>query len=172
LIEVAKLGKTVGLKGFMRLHILSDFPEQFKKGVTYHSRAGELTIESLDHQGNVKFVGFNSKEDAATLTNLILSSTEEESEALCELDEDEFFWHDIIGLDIYENDRLIGRVEDIERYPSDDHLLIHTDEAIIKEFGVKRLLLPYNDRTVASVDLETGRILVHGALETLAVIAE
>ena len=30
-IYIAKLGKTVGLKGQQKLHIDSDFPEQFKK---------------------------------------------------------------------------------------------------------------------------------------------
>ena len=172
MIEVAKLGKSVGLKGFMRLHVLSDFPEQFRVGVTYHSRAGDLTIEAFDHQGNVKFSGYDSKEAAAKLTNLILSSTEEESQSLCQLEEDEFFWHDIIGLDVYENDRLIGSVKEIERYPTEDHLLILTDEQIVEEFGIKRLLLPYNDRTIGSVDVAAKRIEVSGAMEILAVLAE
>ena len=156
----------------MKLHILSDFPEQFRVGVTYHSRAGNLTIEAMDHQGNVRFAGYNSKEESARLTNLILSSTEEESQALCHLDEDEFFWHDIIGLDIYESGRLIGSVKEIERYPTEDHLLILTDASVIEEFGIKRLLLPYNERTVLKVDLKVGCLEVSGALEILAVLAE
>ena len=34
-VYVAKLGKTVGLQGHLRLFIDSDFPEQFKKGAIF-----------------------------------------------------------------------------------------------------------------------------------------
>src|SRR5574344_1293135 len=34
-VYVAKLGKTVGLQGHLRLFIDSDFPEQFKKGAPF-----------------------------------------------------------------------------------------------------------------------------------------
>ncbi|MDO8260641.1 MAG: ribosome maturation factor RimM, partial [Candidatus Magasanikbacteria bacterium] len=35
LLHIATIGKTVGLKGDMKLHIQSDFPEQFKKGSSF-----------------------------------------------------------------------------------------------------------------------------------------
>ena len=35
LLQVARLGKTVGLKGGLRLYNLSDFPTQFKKGAKF-----------------------------------------------------------------------------------------------------------------------------------------
>lgn len=171
MIEVAKLGKTVGLKGFLRLHFLTDFPEQFKKGSIYHSRIGDLTIEALNAKGDVKFVGYDSKEDAAVLTNLVLSSTLEESNQACELDEDEYFWYDIIGLDVYENDILVGTVQEIERYPTEDHLLITTSETIKKEKKLARFLLPFNKRTIVDVNLEEKKVTVTGALEIIDIIA-
>jgi len=171
LIEVAKLGKTVGLKGFLRLHFLTDFPEQFKKGSIYHSRIGDLTIDAINSKGDVKFVGYDSKEDAAVLTNLVLSSTLEESNQACELGEDEYFWYDIIGLDVYENDILIGTIQEIERYPTEDHLLITTSETITKEKKLTRFLLPFNKRTIVDVNLEEKKVTVTGALEIIDIIA-
>ena len=171
MIEVAKLGKTVGLKGFMKLHFLTDFPEQFKKGCTYHTRIGDLTIEALNDKGDVKFVGYNTKEDAAKLTNLILSSTIEESNELCELEDDEYFWYDIIGLEVVEGDTLIGTVREIERYPTEDHLLIDIDETLKKTKKLERFLLPYNKRTIVDVDLKAKRVVVTGALEIIDIIA-
>jgi 16S rRNA processing protein RimM len=168
---VAKLGKAVGLKGFLKLHNLSDFPEQFKKGSIYHSRVGDLTIESVNQKGEVKFVGYDSKEDTAILTNLILSSTIEESSQACELGENEFFWYDIIGLDVYENNILLGKIEEIERFPTDDHMLIITAETISKETGVKRFLFPYGARTVVHVDIPMKKLTVTGALEIIEAIA-
>lgn len=170
MIEVAKLGKAVGLKGYLKLHSLSDFPEQFKVGSVYHSRIGELTIEAINNKGEVKFVGYDSREAVTLLTNLILSSTVEESNEACELGEDEYFWYDIIGLDVYEGGSLLGTVQEIERYPTDDHLLIETSETIQKT-GVKRFLLPFNARTIVNVDIKAKRLNVTGALEIIDVIA-
>lgn len=171
MIEVAKLGKTVGLKGFLKLHFLTDFPEQFQPGSIYHTKIGDLTIEAVKAKGEVKFIGYDTKEDAAPLTNLVLKSTEEESNKACELDEDEYFWYDIIGLDVYEGETLLGRVKEIERYPTEDHLLIETSETIQKEKKLKRFLLPFNERTIGTVDLEAKKITVNGALEVIDIIA-
>ena len=171
MIEVAKLGKTVGLKGFLKLHFLTDFPEQFKKGSVYHTKIGDLTIEAINDKGDVKFVGFNSIEAASALTNLILSSTLEESNQACELDKDEYFWYDIIGLRVYENNILLGVVKEIERYPAEDHLLIETSETIQKEKKLNRFLFPFNKRTILSVDLDEKRVVVTGALDIIDIIA-
>ena len=46
MLEVAKLGKVVGLKGALRLHNLSDFLAQFKAGAVFKYRGGqELKIK-------------------------------------------------------------------------------------------------------------------------------
>jgi 16S rRNA processing protein RimM len=119
----------------------------------------------------VKFVGYDTKEDAASLTNLVLKSTIEESNRACELDENEYFWYDIIGLDVCEGETLIGTVSEIERYPTEDHLLIETTENIQKEKKLKRFLLPFNDRTIESVNLAEKKITVTGALEIIDIIA-
>mgnify|MGYP000951624045 CR=1 FL=1 len=35
IVKVATIGRCVGLKGYLKLHNKSDFPEQFKKGATF-----------------------------------------------------------------------------------------------------------------------------------------
>jgi 16S rRNA processing protein RimM len=63
--QVAKLGKAVGLHGEMKLHLKSDFPEQFKIGARFDSKRGELEIESYNPERDlVKFKGYNSAEEA------------------------------------------------------------------------------------------------------------
>jgi len=172
LIEVAKLGKAVGLKGFLKLHHLTDFPEQFKKESAFETRAGRLVIETIsDDKSEVKFSGVDSREEASKLTNLILHAQKDESEKECELGDDEYFWYDIVGLSVYENDIELGFVKEIERYPLEDHLLIITSSEIEKNKKIKRFLLPYNKKTILDVDLENNRIIVKGALEIIDVIS-
>ncbi|MGM9995424.1 MAG: hypothetical protein ACI35K_03315 [Campylobacter sp.] len=74
MLEVAKLGKVVGLKGALRLHNLSDFLAQFKAGAVFKYRGGqELKIKSFEPSRSlVIFEGFESPELAKNLVNNIL----------------------------------------------------------------------------------------------------
>ncbi|NPA50162.1 MAG: ribosome maturation factor RimM, partial [Epsilonproteobacteria bacterium] len=44
-ILVAQIGRSVGLKGYLKLNIFSDFPEQFKKNRVLDTTRGPLEIE-------------------------------------------------------------------------------------------------------------------------------
>lgn len=49
LVQVAKLGKSVGLKGYVKLHNLSDFYEQFKIGAKFFDINQKIyTIKAFD----------------------------------------------------------------------------------------------------------------------------
>jgi len=78
LVEVAKLGKSVGLWGELKLYLVSDFPEQFQVGKTFTtSKNKSLTIETYNStQEKVKFIGINTREDASALTRQARESIE------------------------------------------------------------------------------------------------
>jgi 16S rRNA processing protein RimM len=171
LIEVAKIGKTVGLKGVLKLHLNTDFPEQFKAGALFSSRAGDLTVKSYNEKrSEILFEGYDVKEEASKLTNLVITSTFEKTREMCNLGDEEYFWFDIIGLNVYEDAICIGRVQEIERYEMEDQLLIITDEGLVEAGKIKRFLFPYTKRTIMSVDLEKKAIKVQGALDILDVL--
>ena len=66
LVEVCILGKTVGLKGALKLHNRSDFIEQYKKGAKFYDKFGNLlSIKSYEPSNSlVIFDGFESIEAA------------------------------------------------------------------------------------------------------------
>jgi len=162
-LAVARLGRSVGLRGEMRFFDLSDFGEQFRPGATFATDRGAVTIERYDpKRGVVKLVGVDTPEDAKRLTNLYLYSDEETTRANMELGEDEYFWFDIIGCDVVENGERLGRVKDIQRLPAADYLLIETDPELAKSLP-KRFLLPFQDPFIAKVDLEAKKIETSGA---------
>jgi 16S rRNA processing protein RimM len=161
-IPIAKIGKTYGVKGWQKLHLLTDFPEQFKVGATFESDKINLTIEKIDLKRNlVKFKGFDTPEDAKKLTNRVLYSTPEKTKENIKLKENEYFWFDIIGCDVIENDKLLGKVIDIERVDV-DYLVIKTDENLLKEKYPKRFLIDFK-RNVDKVDIENKKIFAKGA---------
>ncbi|MBP7742350.1 MAG: 16S rRNA processing protein RimM, partial [Aliarcobacter sp.] len=105
-IFVAKLGKAVGLQGYLRLFIDSDFPEQFEKGAIFSTNRN-LHLKVLEYNSQrelIKFEGYEDLEIAKKLTNQELYSTFEQTKEFCKLDENEFFWFDLISCDVYEND--------------------------------------------------------------------
>lgn len=152
LVLVAKLGRTVGVQGFVRLHNLSDFPEQFECGASFFDKNSRVLKIKARNAQSVLFEGFESLECAKTLVNLELFQSVEKSRASCKLGDDEFFYFDIIGLKVFENGLLLGVVKDI--LPAgNDLLLIKSDESLVKKGFASEFYLPYVDFYVKSVEL-------------------
>jgi len=165
-IPIAKLGKSYGLKGWQKIYFLTDFPEQFKPGATFLSDKINLTIEKIDvKRGLVKFVDINTPEEAKKLTNRMLYTTKEETKKNIQLKDNEYFWFDIIGSDVYENKKHLGKVKEIERADV-DYLIINTDETLVKNGYPKRFLIDFK-RHVKNVDVENKEIEANGAIEIL-----
>lgn len=115
----------------MRLHNLSDFPEQFKRGASFFDESGrELVIKEYSGD-SVLFEGFESLESAKNLVNLSLFQSKEQSRKACKLGKDEFFYFDIIGLKVLENGVQLGIVKDIIEVGAHHLLLIATDEKLV-----------------------------------------
>ena len=169
LLYVAKLGRTVGLGGDMKLHISSDFPEQFIPGASFVTDKNlTVHIDNINaKQGTVHIEGYNSPEDAKRLVNAELYTTYEATREQCKLAEGEFFWFDIVGCDIYEDGNRLGEVVEIERIAAYDYLSIETDDRLVKAGEGKKFLLPYQKPFVVEVDIEDKRITVCGALDIL-----
>lgn len=150
---VAKLGRTVGVQGFVRLHNLSDFPEQFECGASFFDKNSRVLKIKVRNAQSVLFEGFESLKSAKTLVNLELFQSVEKSRTSCKLDDDdEFFYFDIIGLEVFENGLLLGVVKDI--LPAgNDLLLIKSDESLVKKGFTSEFYLPYVDFYVKSVEL-------------------
>lgn len=152
LVLVAKLGRTVGVQGFVRLHNLSDFPEQFECGASFFDKNSRVLKIKARNAQSVLFEGFESLECAKTLVNLELFQSVEKSRTSCKLNEGEFFYFDIIGLEVFENGLLLGVVKDI--LPAgNDLLLIKSDESLVKKGFASEFYLPYVDFYVKSVEL-------------------
>lgn len=168
-IYIAKIGRTVGLKGQQKLIIDTDFPEQFKKNTKLTTdKKQELIIETYNATSSVvKFVGIDSIEAAKKLTNRQLFVSSEDTRDNCDLDDKQFFWFDMIGCEVKENDLLLGKVSDIQRMPLSDYLMIETNPKLIKEGFSNSFLLPYVDTYIINVNIETKTIIVQEAKDIL-----
>lgn len=166
-VLVAKLGRTIGIKGFIRLHNLSDFPEQFKRGASFFDEKGRVYTIKTRNTDSVLFEGFESIELAKNLVNLSLYQSIEQSRKVCKLKKGEFFYFDIIGLKVLENGVLIGIVKDIIEAGAHHLLFIKSDESLVKQGKAKEFYVPYVDYYVAKVSVDEGEIHTQNALTLL-----
>lgn len=168
-IYVAKIGKAVGLKGFSKIYIDSDFPEQFKKNSRFFTdRNQELIIESYNSKNDtVKFKGIDTMDEVKKLTNRTLYSTLEDTKDNCKLDKDQYFWFDLIDCQIVEEGETLGVVKDIQRLPLSDYLSIQTSKELVAKDLAKNFLIPYLDQYILDVELDSKTITTKGAKDIL-----
>lgn len=158
-IFIAQIGKTVGLHGDMKLHIHSDFPNQFKVGSKFKTDRGVVEFIKFDAKNSIaRFKGYESLESAKKLTNAKIYTTPEETKENCDLEEGQYFWFDIIGCTVMENGEILGVVKDVERLTNSDYLEIITDQTLVDRDLPKSFLIPYIPRYVSSVDISSKEI--------------
>lgn len=169
MIEVGKLGRTVGVNGGLKLHIFSDFPEIFHQDIDFFlQREGLLNdclkvrIKSFE-KGIVIFYGFESLESAKTLRNAHLSVALEDTRKFCFLKEGEAFWFDVIGCEIIEEGECLGVVKEIERIANLDYLII--DASLQNQKLPKTFMIPYIPRYILQASFDEKKIFSQGAKE-------
>ena len=165
---IAKIGKTVGLWGDLKIHLDTDFPEQFQIGTKLQSNNGTIEIMDINlSKGVVKFRGYETLESAKKLTNTKIYADKEQTEKNCQLNEGEHFWFDVIGASVYEGEELLGSISDIQRMVDVDYLLIDTEERLIAEGFSKSFMIPYIPRYIIELERDSKRLLTKDTKEIL-----
>jgi 16S rRNA processing protein RimM len=165
---IAQIGRTIGLWGDLKLNLHTDFPEQFKVGNTYNSDRGTLTIADINLvRGIIRFTGYESIDSAKKLTNTKIFATIEQTKENCDLGSGQYFWFDMIGCAVKQDDEALGLVEEIQRMADTDYLYVKTSDALVELGLPKHFLLPYIERYVLSVDMETKVVHTKDAKDIL-----
>ena len=165
---IAQVGKTHGLYGDLKLHIYTDFPEQFKAGYSFQTSSGLLEIKEVNlTRGIISFRGYEGIDFAKKLTNTKIYATLEETKERCELKDGEHFWFEIEGCVLSEDNVILGKISEMQRLADVNYMLIETDEALVKEGFSTTFLVPYIDRYLLKTDIETKTVFTKDAKEIL-----
>ena len=156
--NVGKIVNTQGLQGEMRVLSVTDFAEErFKKGniLALFDKKDQfvMDVEIASHRkvknfDIIKFKGMYHINDIERFRDFTLQVREED---LTDLEDGEFYYHEIIGLEVYENDVLLGRIKEILQPGANDVW-------VVKRKGKRDLLLPYIPPVVLGIDIEQGRV--------------
>lgn len=157
-LKVGKIVNTHSLKGEVKVISSTDFEEErFKKGSKLLITRGnqlirEVIVESYRNHKNfllVKFEGIDSVEEAEKLKNLQIKIDSDEAG---ELEENEFYFHEIIGCQVFdENDRNLGEIIDILTPGANDVW-------VIKGENGKEILIPYIEDVVKKIDITSKKV--------------
>lgn len=169
LLHIATIGKTVGLKGDIKLHIHTDFPQQFKKNSSFYiNEKDSITLSDINlEKGLIRVAGYNSLEEAQKLTNKKLYTTIERTRQECHLEEGEHFWFDLVGCKVIEAGKTVGVVEEVERISITNYLFIKSDTSLVDNGLAKSFLLPLQKPFILDVDIQNKTITVSGAIDIL-----
>ena len=156
--NVGKIVNTQGLQGEMRVLSVTDFAEErFKKGnsLSLFDKKDQfvMDVEIASHRkvknfDIIKFKGMYHINDIEKFRDFTLKVREED---LTDLEDGEFYYHEIIGLEVYENDLLLGTIKEILQPGANDVW-------VAKRKGKRDLLLPYIPPVVVGIDIEQGRV--------------
>lgn len=160
---VGKIVNTQALRGEVRVMATTDFPEErFKIGATLAIFNGNKLVETVEVDGhrlhkNFNLLHFKGKDNINDVEkfkgfDLKVAGTERDAD---ELDENEFYYDDIIGLEVYTTDEIyLGKVREITSLPSNDVW------AIQRPNKGKDILIPYIEDIVLEIDLSANRVVI------------
>lgn len=146
-IALGKIVKTVGLKGDVKIHPYSN-DSTLREGLEVTCALGELHVEKLREQKNMRVVRFDGRDSIEDVKDLIGLEIFVDRE-MVELEEDEYLVKDLIGCEVFDEGRSIGEIADVLQNPLQDIYVVE---------GRRTILIPAVDAFVKEIDLENRRI--------------
>ena len=152
-IAIGEVMGAWGLKGEIRIRVLTDFPERFRPGGSFLIEGVPYTIEGVKSCKDgliLKLAGIESPEEAWKLRHLPLEIPESE---LSPLPEGSFYHFQIIGLDVYNTEGArLGCVKQV--------LTTGSNDVYVVEATGKEILIPAVADVVKNIDPAAGRMTV------------
>jgi len=178
-LRVGRLVKAHGLKGAIKLELYTDDPEgRFVPGATFTLQVPEsspwhgkpLTVREFRWMNSHPVAFFEGVEDRSGAEDLIRAIlwVDEDAEAV-PTEDDAWFDHQLVGLDVVRDGVSVGRVVRVDHFPAQDLLIIRRSGG--SAASDDEILVPFVKAIVPEVDVAGGRVVVTpppGLFEELA----
>ncbi|MBI2842599.1 MAG: 16S rRNA processing protein RimM [Armatimonadetes bacterium] len=143
-----------GIKGELKVRLETDFPERFDELVEVwiepsDGRGRMIGVENVRFHQNGALVKFKGCDDRNCAEELRGAELRINREQLRELESDQFYVHDILGLDVYTTDgEHLGKITEVLQGAAND------------VYVTPRAMIPALKQVVREVDLANGRMVV------------
>lgn len=163
-LRVGRLVKAHGLKGAFKLELYTDDPEgrfapgsvltlQVPDSSPWHGKT--ITVREFRWMNShpvVFFEGIDDRNAADELVRAILWVDHDASTDESEPEDDAWYDHQLIGLDVVRDDTVVGRVARVDHLPAQDLLIVKA--------GEREIMVPFVAAIVPTVDIAAGRVIV------------
>lgn len=161
-ISIGKITKPIGLKGYVKVLNLTDFPERFKNQesiklfnerenlilINKFSNSEDFYIKDVIYEKDFVKILFDNFDGIDSVRSLIGCFLILEESKRRKLDKDRYYYYDLIGLDVKCNGEKVGSILTIENYGGQDLFNI-------KLFSNKKdVLIPFVGEFIKKIDIE------------------
>lgn len=162
LFNVGKIVNTHGIRGEVKVLLQTDFPEErFHPGsellLTHPERPNQLAVKVQavrphKHMLLVQFEGYTTMNDAEQLKGWQIKVGEE---YLLDLEEDEYYYHEIIGCSVLTDEgETLGKVTEILSPGANDVWVVQRPQG-------KPVYIPYIHDVVLDVNVDEKTVRIH-----------
>jgi 16S rRNA processing protein RimM len=158
MIEYLRIGKIIntrGLKGEVKVEPLTDDIKRFEslsEVIMENDTKDTISIENVNYHKKfvyIKFKNVNSIEEANALRGMYLIINRKDA---IELNKDQYFICDLIGLKVYEEKRYLGELTDVLQTGANDVYIVKNND--------KEILLPAIKDVILNIDIERKTVKV------------
>ncbi len=161
--NVGKVVNTHGVRGEVRVIATTDFPEErfaigSKLYLEHENLDGRLPLVVANHREHknfnlLTFENHPNLNDVEMFKGGVLQVREDQ---LSELDEEEYYYHEIIGCNVLtEEGEHLGKIKEILSPGANDVWVIQ------RKNGGKDLLIPYIEQVVKKVNVGEKEVIIH-----------
>ena len=152
-IVVGRVVAPWGVKGEMKVEVITDFPDRFSPEEQVYIDGSPVTIEmSKWHKGMVilKLAKIDSTEAVEKIRGQFMEVPQGQVRSLSE---NEYYQFQVVGLEVWTTDgEFLGRITQILPTGNNDVYVVRSED--------REVLIPAIDDVVKSVELEQGRIVI------------
>lgn len=155
--EIGQISNTHGLKGEMKVRPFTEKNEDYAKLenilVDFNGTLKEYTVESVRYQKDVvliKLKGVDDIEEAEKLKGHYIKIPRDSAK---KINEDEYFIADLLGCEVYQDETLLGVLDDVFTAGG-------SDVYVVKRKGKQDLLLPAISSVIKKVDVVNQKVFV------------
>ncbi len=152
-VIVGKIVNTHGIRGELKVKSSTDFVEErFKKGthlwIAFENQMIDMVVKKYRFHKGYILVTFEEHENINFVEKYkgCLLYADKNTDLL---DEDEYYISDLIGCKVYQDDKVLGTVTEVQLYDHHDILVVDGD---------RKIMIPYVDAFVQDVDIDEKRI--------------
>ncbi len=158
LFVFGEIVKTRGLRGCVKALSFLESSDVFDRldFVYVEAKSGQTSrypIKKINSAGKIMFLELDGISDVDMAGALVGSKLLMPRDLLSELQEDEYFWQDIIGLDVYSTEgRHLGKIESI--FPTG------SNDVYVCRGGEREILIPAIADAIERIDLQGRKITI------------